>query len=60
MIRRGSITIPRGQLIQVNVKGAMLEDEKLFTNSRKLITFLNFINKYHKKSKIVMKSRRLN
>lgn len=58
-MKRGEIIIPKGKILQVNVVGENVEDERLFTNSRKCIVYLNMIRERYP-SKIKMKLRPLN
>ncbi len=59
-MKRGEIKIPKGKVLQVNIKGDKIEDERLFTNARKLIKFLNLIERSYSPVKIKFKQRNLN
>jgi hypothetical protein len=59
-MKRDSIKIQRGKALQLNIIGSSIEDERLFTNSRKLVVYLNTMKRIYSPFKVTMKLRSLN
>ena len=57
---RPRTSIKQGTAIQVNIIAENMEDERIFTNHRKLLSYLYFIKKNNSTYKVKMKTRHLN